>query len=166
MESTVDNDIPTSVNDVETHIDKLSKFFYTDKCEDYLRDIIEVEEKILKGEINFSSKVQGLEDKDEILKYFKSIPVIDQIYDDEHLLHRCVELQKFVQGTKPDSEYKGIKTWFKYEGGKNKNLCLLIFLITIFLCTLYFVLCRCKISHNLWWHFDRMRFVPSLCSFI
>jgi hypothetical protein len=65
--------------------------------------------------INFSSINHLIKTPDEILKYYKSQSIILQIYDDLHLIDKCSILQNFMDETPAESEYDGIKTWFKYE---------------------------------------------------
>jgi hypothetical protein len=100
--------------DLEQHIKSLTEYFYTDRTDLYFKEVPEIEKKIKNGEINFSSKTE-LKNPEELLKYYKEKPVIHQIYDDISLYEKCSFLENFINTSQPDSDYSGIKTWFKYE---------------------------------------------------
>ncbi len=117
MESVIKEQSSIKSNDVEAHIARMVEYFYSDRTDLYFKEMPEIECMIKQGEISFSSKMT-LQGDQEILKYYKSHPVIHQIYDDTALYDKCLFLEKFIKNTTADSDYYGIKTWFKYEEGK------------------------------------------------
>jgi hypothetical protein len=116
MES-LQSDGISNLQDLEEHIKILSEYFYTDRTDLYFKEVPEIEKKIKNGDINFSSKNDS-KNPEELLKYYKQQAVIHQIYDDISLYEKCSFLENFIKTCKPDSDYYGIKTWFKYEESK------------------------------------------------
>lgn len=112
MESFKEN--PQDSKDIEVHIKSVNEYFYSDKTDLYFKEVPIIEAKILSGEINYSSKVEFCNSL-EILNYYKSLPVIQQVYDDIALYQKCMNLEEHIKSTEADSDYYGIKTWFKYE---------------------------------------------------
>ncbi len=108
--------VDNSSSDIEDYILTLENYFYTDRTDLYFKEVHVIENYIRDGKITFSS-VYNLSGIDPLLDYYRTKPIVLQIYDDIALYEKCSILEEFINSNKPDSDYNGIKTWFKREEG-------------------------------------------------
>jgi hypothetical protein len=78
--------------------------------------IISLEKKIFSGEL---SSRENKDDEVTDYEFFKSNILIQRIYDDSELFHRCWDAYKLMQTNKPDRSSNGVDTWFKFEEDVN-----------------------------------------------
>jgi hypothetical protein len=51
------------------------------------------------------------------MKYYKRDKIVSVTYEDISLCEKCIKIYESIDDSKPDRDYHGIQTWFRYEEG-------------------------------------------------